>query len=67
MGYRRYTVEMTPAQRAAWWRRQAAIEGSSYERLGKQKTATGISADKRRVTHLADEWYNQAHCFYWFR
>lgn len=59
MAYHRWTESMTPAERESWWRRQAKVEGDTAERMGKAKTATGFSADKRRVTHYGGEWYKQ--------
>lgn len=67
MSYRRFTSEMSPVERRAWWKRQAGVEGEQYERMGKARTAASFSADKRRVSHRADEWYAQATCYYKFR
>jgi hypothetical protein len=70
MMYHLATKDMTPAQRAAWWKRQAedAYHNTSSHLTrdediyvaGKCKTATGFTADKRLTTHRGDEWYRQS-------
>lgn len=68
--YHLTTKDMTPAQRAAWWRAQAEdAYHDSHQRItkadsvymaGRAKTATGFSADKRLTTHKENEWYRQS-------
>jgi hypothetical protein len=68
--YRLSTKDMTAAQREAWWRSQAEDayhdakqrikKADSVYMSGRQKTATGFTADKRISTHKGDEWYRQS-------